>query len=209
MDNQQRTKMVDSILEGMDNYLDTIIENLDKIKSQTTDLKTFLKRFPVGGSSLNGEDTRNEVGSPSEQSVDFEEEEVDSVIYVSDHKLQSTVMIAPSKDNVKSRLLSSQPTQRTSTPCIFCKQFHYSDLCPNVIEYEERQSIAKKRNICMICIHPTSKNHRCIQRKKCFYCEAKSHHCSLCYRTKNVWKKDAPIKNLNQMDRRTIVWDNK
>ncbi|EFO97506.1 hypothetical protein CRE_15241 [Caenorhabditis remanei] len=101
-------------------------------------------------------------------------------------RLQSKVEVVVDNTAYKMRKLEKNPKKGT-TKCLFCKEYHYSDLCPAVPEADERRTIAMDKGRCFQCLLDDQKCKQRCKAKPCHYCNQTGHHSALCLRAITKW----------------------
>ncbi|EFP06239.1 hypothetical protein CRE_06761 [Caenorhabditis remanei] len=101
-------------------------------------------------------------------------------------RLQSKVEVVVDNTAYKMRKLEKNPKKGT-TKCLFCKEYHYSDLCPAVPEADERRTIAMDKGRCFQCLLDDQKCKQKCKAKPCHYCNQTGHHSALCLRAITKW----------------------
>ena len=69
------------------------------------------------------------------------------------------------------------PGKPTPT-CRFCRQLHFSDLCPVYTDVQSRKQ--RSSNCCFLCLGKGHVAAGCNKNRRCYYCKDASHHSSFC-----------------------------
>ena len=81
--------------------------------------------------------------------------------------------------------------------CIFCRKLHYSDKCQNVIDVSIKKKILRNEKSSFRRLKTGHILKNCRTSYKCYNCQGKSYHTSICENTSNIDdKKIVKAKNL-------------
>ena len=75
--------------------------------------------------------------------------------------------------------ISTNKTDLSKKPCIFCSEIHAPWICSNVTNTRERKQIIKEKRVCFNCLGPHKIAH-CKSDKNCKNC-GKRHNTSICF----------------------------
>ena len=77
----------------------------------------------------------------------------------------------------KQRFLNGKP--KVSRPCSYCVEAHRPEKCDKITSVEERRSILKRHQRCLICLGHKHTKIECYSKGRCMKCKRK-HHTSSC-----------------------------